>query len=123
MLFILDSIGTLDMIRKISAPVIVKIVGLPLEAVDVFISTIIRREAGAGMLLQNFKAGNFNDVQTVVCLLIMTFLSPCVNSILIIIKELGMKVMAGIMCFVVPFSFLIGTIVNHACRFFNISFR
>jgi ferrous iron transport protein B len=110
--FILDEIGGLAAIEKLTEPVLSRFVGLPKESVNVFLMSIIRREAGVGVLTQLVERGIFNNIQIIVNLLLITFLMPCVNAILVIVKERGAKVAVAICGFVLIYAILIGALVN-----------
>jgi len=110
--FFLDEIGGLALIENLTKPILSGFVGLPKESVNVFLMSIIRREAGVGVLTQFVERGIFNNIQIIVNLLLITFLMPCVNAILVIVKERGAKVAAGICSFVLIYAILIGALVN-----------
>jgi ferrous iron transport protein B len=112
--FVLDEIGGLAVIEKMTEPVLAKFVGLPKESVNVFLMSIIRREAGVGVLTHFVERGIFNNIQIVVNLLLITFLMPCVNAILVIVKERGAKVAGAICGFVLIYAILIGAFVNRS---------
>jgi len=121
-LFIFHRMGLLDLLRSAGRPVIENFVGLPGETIEVLISTLIRREAGAAMLKKFFDSGAFNHTQAVVALLIMTFLSPCANAIIVIVKERGVKVTVCILAFVMPYALLAGAIINRIFQALNVQF-
>ncbi|HNZ26835.1 MAG TPA: ferrous iron transporter B [Spirochaetota bacterium] len=111
-LFLFDKAGGLDLFRASLKPVTLKLLGLPVESVEIILMTIVRREAGAALLSLFFDSGIFNGTQTVVMLLIMTFLTPCINSMIVIFKERGVKTGLGIIGFVIPYALLVGAVVN-----------
>nr|HPK62832.1 nucleoside recognition domain-containing protein [Spirochaetota bacterium] len=111
-LFLFDRAGGLDLFRASLKPVTLKLLGLPVESVEIILMTIVRREAGAALLSLFFDSGIFNGTQTVVMLLIMTFLTPCINSMIVIFKERGVKTGLGIIGFVIPYALLVGAVVN-----------
>ncbi len=94
--------------------------GLPEQSVQVFIKTIIRREAGAVEI--DLLKSNYDNVQLVVNLLVMTFLLPCINSTIVLFKERGTGASITIIGTVMIYAVLIGSIVNHLCRFLGITF-
>ena len=111
--FFLDETGGLTVLENLTKPIISGFVGLPKESVDVFLMSIIRREAGVAMLTQFVERGVFSEIQIIVNLLLITFLMPCVNAILVIVKERGAKVAVSICSFVLIYAILIGALVNH----------
>ncbi|MFC1586895.1 ferrous iron transport protein B [Planctomycetota bacterium] len=121
-LFILDQIGMLDFLKIAGKPVMTGLLGLPPESVQVVIATLIRRESGAAMLNELSDKGVFGGVETVVCLLVLTFLSPCVNAVLVMLKEQGLKGTLSIMAFVTSWAIVVGSSVNWVCRALNVSF-
>jgi ferrous iron transport protein B len=115
--FFLDEIGGLILIENLTKPVLSGFVGLPKESVNVFLMSIIRREAGVGVLKRFVEGGIFSNIQIIVNLLLITFLIPCINAILVIVKERGGKVAAGICSFSVIYAILIGALVNRFLLF------
>ena len=84
--------------------------------------TVIRREAGAALLNNFFDNGIFTGVQAVVMLLMMTFLSPCINAIIILMKERGIKTGIFMMLFSITYSITVATIVNYVLTSLKINF-
>ncbi len=121
-LFILDQIGTLAFLERAGKPLMTGFLGLPQESVQVVIATLIRRESGAALLKELSDNGVFGSVEVVVCLLVLTFLSPCINAVLVMIKERGLKGTLSIMAFVTSWALIVGAAVNWTCRAFNVSF-
>jgi ferrous iron transport protein B len=122
-MFLLSELGALDLLERAGQPVLERFVGVPAETVNVFLMSAVRREAGAALLKQFSDSGRLDDVQTIVSLLVMTFLIPCVNALLVIVKERGLKVAAGIVVFVVPYALVVGAAVSAVCRAFDVHFR
>ena len=120
LVFIFERMGGLEVLERVSEPVISGFMGLPEKSVQVFIKTIIRRESGATEI--QHLSGIYDNVQLVVNLLVMTFLSPCMNAIIVLFKERGSKAAIVIMGIVMIYAVLIGSMVNHACRFLGITF-
>lgn len=121
-IFLLDQMGLLIFIQRIGAPIVKGFLGLPAKATEIFIMSAIRRESGAAMLKQIFDAGGLDTVQLIVCLLVMTFLIPCLNTILVIIKQHGIKVALTVLGIVVPYAILLGGVVNWTLRTLGIVF-
>jgi len=96
------------------------LMGLPEKSVQVFIKTIIRRENGATEIAH--LSGIYTNLQLVVNLLVMTFLSPCINAIIILFKEHGSRAAIAILGTVLVYSLIIGSIVNHTCITLGITF-
>jgi ferrous iron transport protein B len=94
--------------------------GLPVKSVQVFIKTLIRRESGATEI--EHLSSIYDNVQLVVNLLVMTFLTPCMNSIIVLFKERGSRAAIAIMGTVMIYAILAGSMVNYTCRLLGITF-
>jgi ferrous iron transport protein B len=79
--------------------------------------SIVRREAGVGVLTQFVEEGAFSDIQIIINLLLITFLMPCVNAILVIVKERSAKVAIAICGFVLVYAILVGAVLNRFLLF------
>ncbi len=118
--FLLDRMGGLAVLERVLEPVVSGFMGLPEKSVQVFIKTIIRRESGAVEI--GHLSTIYTNVQLVVNLLVMTFLSPCMNATIVLFKERGMKAGGIIMGIVMVYAVIVGSIVNFTCRVFGITF-
>ena len=118
--FLFERIGGLEMAEKLLRPVIHNMMGLPEKSVQVFIKTVIRRESGATEL--EHLSSIYTNLQLVVNLLVMTFLAPCVNAILVLFKERGQKTAVLILGSVLIYAILMGSLINHICLVFGITF-
>jgi len=118
--FVVDRAGGLDVVERLAHPFVAGVLGLPDEAVQVFIKTAIRREAGATEL--NLLRERFDNVQLVVTLLVMTFLVPCINSVIVIVKERGVRTSVVILGTVVVWALAVGAAVNWVCRLAGVTF-
>ena len=120
LVFLFERIGGLDILERLSRPLIHNLMGLPEKSVQVFIKTLIRREAGATEL-EHLK-GVYTNLQLVVNLLIMTFLTPCINAIMVLFKERGKRTGALILATVIIYAILMASLVNHICLAMGITF-
>jgi len=118
--FLFERAGGLEWLQHVTGPFFSKLMGLPQESIRVFIKTMIRREVGATEL--GHLSGSYTNLQLVVNLLVMTFIIPCVNATVVLFKERGMKVAVVICVSVMVYAIVLGTIVNHTCHFFGITF-
>ncbi len=120
-LFVLDRLGGLDALERLSRPVVEGMLGLPDQAVRVFLKTMIRRENGAAelTLVQN----HFNSLQLVVTLFVMTMIVPCVNSTIVLVKEQGIKISVLLLFIVGLYAIVSGTGLNWACQALGITFN
>ncbi|MBW2471350.1 MAG: ferrous iron transporter B [Deltaproteobacteria bacterium] len=118
--FLFERAGGLEIAENIFRPITSSLMGLPEKSVQVFIKTIIRRESGATEL--EHLRGSYSNLQLIVNLLIMTFLTPCINAILVLFKERGRKTAALIICTVVVYAILMGSLINHICLALGVTF-
>jgi ferrous iron transport protein B len=118
--FLFERAGGLEVMENITRPLINNLMGLPEKSVQVFIKTIIRRESGAAEL--EHLSSVYTNLQLVVNLLVMTFLTPCINAIMVLFKERGNKTGTVIVFSVLIYAVLMGTLVNHTCRALGITF-
>lgn len=120
LVFVFQRLGGLAWLEHASKPMLAKVMGLPEQSIQVFIKTMIRRESGATDL--QHLSHLYTNVQLVVNLLVMTFIAPCLNAIIVLFKERGVKAGTGIMISITLYAIVLGSIVNHTCRFFGITF-
>ena len=118
--FLFERAGGLKLLEAALGPMIHHVMGLPEKSVQVFIKTMIRRESGATEL-QHLSA-IYTNLQLVVNLVVMTLVAPCINSFIVLFKERGMKVGLAINVAVFVYAILVGSIVNHFCLAFGITF-
>jgi ferrous iron transport protein B len=125
-LWSLDRFGGLAVLERAAAPVVVGLLQLPKEAASAFILGFLRRDYAAAGLFQHFEpfmdAGTMTwdmEVQVTVALVTITLFIPCIANFFMILKERGWRTGAGIMAFILPFSFGVGAAVNQLMRFFH----
>lgn len=121
-LFTLDQIGALALIERLAAPLIVGALGLPQEAAAAFLIGFLRRDYGAAGLFQLARTGQLDPVQILVSMVVITLFVPCIANMLMIVKEYGRRVAAGMAAFVFPFAFLMGSLLNLALRTLGVRF-
>lgn len=119
-IFIFQRVGGLALLEKYVGPLIHEILGLPEQSIQVFIKTMIRRESGAAELEHLRHA--YTNLQLVVNLLVMTFIVPCINSIIVLFKERGLRTASIIIATVVIYALLLGSITNYTCLALGITF-
>ena len=115
-MFALDRVGVLPWIIETGEPVVKGWLGLPAEASKAFVMGFLRRDFGAAGLSD--MSGQMSTIQVIVSMVTVTLFIPCVASVMIIIKEQGMRTAAMIIAFNVPFAFLVGGLLNHFLRLF-----
>ena len=112
--------GGLDLMENALGPIIGKVIGLPEKSIQVFIKTLIRRESGAAEL--EHLSAFYTNLQIVINLLVMTFIAPCLNSIIVLFKERGGLVASIIIGTVIIYAITIGSIMNYTCHLLGITF-
>ncbi len=118
--FLFDRVGGLEWLEQVTGPFFSKLMGLPEQSIQVFIKTMIRRECGAAEL--EHLGHTYNNLQLVVNLLVMTFIIPCINATIVLFKERGIKAAVAICFSVTIYAVVVGSVVNHTCRLFGITF-
>ena len=118
--FIFNRLGGLAMLEQIAGPFLGNLMGLPEKSIQVFIKTMIRREIGATEL--EHLGYMYTNLQLVVNLLVMTFIVPCINAVMVLLKERGMRVCLAIIGAVTVYAIVMGSVVNHTCRWLGITF-
>ena len=121
-LFIADRMGWLLRIQVAAEPLIVHMLDLPPKATEAFLIGFLRRDYGAAGLFSMAKAGMLSNLQVMVSLVTITLFIPCLANLLVIVKEHGGKVAAGMALFIFPFALLVGAAVNFFARWAGISF-
>lgn len=121
-LFVADRMGWLVTVRKLAEPIVVGVLDLPPQSAEAFLIGFLRRDYGAAGLFDMARAGMLTNLQVVVSLVTITLFIPCLANFLVIIKEQGTKIAAGMALFIFPFAILIGGAVNLAARKLGIHF-
>jgi ferrous iron transport protein B len=121
-LFAADRMGWLLWLQKASEPLVVGLLDLPPKTSEAFLIGFLRRDYGAAGLFDMARSGLLTNLQVVVSLVTITLFIPCLANFLVIIKEQGTKVAAGMALFIFPFAILVGALVNLAARKIGISF-
>src|SRR5512134_2029741 len=121
-LFVADRMGWLLTVQKASEPLIVGLLDLPPKTAEAFLIGFLRRDYGAAGLFDMARAGQLTNLQVVVSLVTITLFIPCLANFLVIVKEQGAKVAAGIALFIFPFAVVVGALVNFGARRLGIAF-
>jgi ferrous iron transport protein B len=120
-LFALDKTGALVVAEQLASPLVVGMLGLPTATTGAFLIGFLRRDYGAAGLFALALAGQLDTRQIVVSLIVITLFIPCIANVLMIIKEYGGRVAAGVALTVFPLAFLVGAIVNAALHIFQVT--
>ncbi|NOX37802.1 MAG: ferrous iron transport protein B [Calditrichaeota bacterium] len=121
-LFVLDKLHILSIIRVAASPVIVKWLGLPMEATDAFLIGFLRRDYGAAGLFQLSREGMLTSNQVLVSIVTITLFIPCIANFLMIIKERGLKIALQMTAFILPFALLVGGLLNMSLNLLGVKF-
>ncbi len=109
-MFLLDRFGILPAIVSAGEPLVSGWLGLPPEASAAFVMGFLRRDFGATGLF--VMAESLSAVQAVVGMVTLTLFIPCFASLLMIVKEQGIKIAVAMVALIVPFAFLVGGLLN-----------
>lgn len=115
-LYVLDKLRLLELIERATAPVIVRLLDLPIEATSAFLIGFLRRDYGAAGLYSLQRDGMLDPVQVVVSLVTMTLFVPCIANFFMIIKERGVKSAFFMGIFIFPFALVVGGVLNFILR-------
>ncbi|MBM2828511.1 MAG: small GTP-binding protein [Actinobacteria bacterium] len=122
LLFVADRFGWLLLLQKAAEPIVVGVLDLPPKTAEAFLIGFLRRDYGAAGLFDMARAGLLTNLQVLVSLVTITLFIPCLANFLVIVKEHGYKVAAGMAIFIFPFAILVGALVNFAARKAGIAF-
>ncbi|MBF0384254.1 MAG: ferrous iron transporter B [Candidatus Omnitrophica bacterium] len=111
-LFAVDKLGILPMIKKGMNPLIVSWMGLPSDILDVFMLSLATRSAAAGLIFNMVDSGALNFTQSIVAVVVTTTFLPCFSNIIAIGKEMGIKAAITISGAIVIVSFFLGGVLN-----------
>ena len=115
-MFALDRLGVLPWIIEAGKPLVTGWLGLPPEASAAFVMGFLRRDFGATGL---FVLGSqLSALQTVVGMLTLTLFVPCIASVMMIVKEQGLRAATLMLAIIMPTAFFIGGLFNHFLRLF-----
>ena len=117
-LFALDKLHILAMIKRLIFPIIATFLNLPVQVVDAFLLSLTRKEAGAVILLNLAHNHQLDSVQAIVGTIILTCFFPCFANIMTIVKELGVRSALFMLLVISAFSVIIGGAVNYLLRLF-----
>ena len=113
-MFILDRVGALPAIIRAGEPLVSGWLGLPKEASAAFVMGFLRRDFGATGLFA--LSSQLSPIQAVVGMVTITLFVPCIASMMMIVKEQGLKIAAAMLALIIPFAFLIGGLLNLLLR-------
>ncbi|MBI4757338.1 MAG: ferrous iron transport protein B [Betaproteobacteria bacterium] len=114
LMFILDRVGALPWLIRAGEPLVSGWLGLPPEASAAFVMGFLRRDFGATGL---FAIGaQLSPLQAVVGMTTLTLFVPCIASVMMIVKEQGLRTGLLMIALIMPTAFLVGGVLNHLLR-------
>jgi ferrous iron transport protein B len=122
LLFVADLTGALSGMKMLLEPVVVGFLSLPADTSEGFILGFLRREYVAAYFFDIYGRGLMDNLQAFVATMVMTLFVPCVANTFVIIKERGLLVGLGIVCFVVVYAIAAGGVLNAVLRFLHVTF-
>ena len=105
---ILYTLGIIEFIGNLTAPIITGILGLPKEAVGALIVGFLRKDVAVGMLLPL----GLNLSQLIVASVVLAMYFPCVATFAVLIRELGIKDMLKSVLIMVISTLIVGGLLN-----------
>lgn len=111
-LFLADITGILPRIITAAEPLVTGWLGLPPQTAAAFLMGFLRRDFGAAGLFMLAANGALTAAQLVVAIVTITLFVPCIASVLMVAKERGARVAAGIVALVFPLAFMVGGVLN-----------
>jgi ferrous iron transport protein B len=109
-MFILDRTGALPWIIATGEPLVTGWLGLPKEASAAFVMGFLRRDFGATGLFA--MGAELSALQMLVGMVTITLFVPCIASVLMIVKEQGLRIAAAMLALIMPTAFVVGGIVR-----------
>jgi ferrous iron transport protein B len=119
-LFVLDETGLLSRIEHALSPVVVGWLGLPAAATGALLIGFLRRDYGAAGLFALALDGALSPAQVLVSLVVITLFVPCIASLLMIVREHGVRIATAVVAFVFVFALLVGGLLNLALEAFHV---
>jgi ferrous iron transport protein B len=105
---ILYTLGIIEFLGRLTAPVITRFFGLPLEAVGALLIGFMRKDLAVGMLAPL----NLSMKQLIIASVVLTMYFPCVATFVVILRELGIIDMLKAAAIMIGSALLVGTALN-----------
>ena len=115
-MFVLNRTGALPWIIEAGKPLVTGWLGLPPEASAAFVMGFLRRDFGATGLFA--LSHQLDMIQAVVGMVTITLFVPCIASVMMIVKEQGVRTTALMLAMIMPTAFFVGGVLNHVLRIF-----
>ncbi len=105
---ILYTLGIIDFIGRLTAPLITGLMGLPAEAVGAMIVGFLRKDVAVGMLVPL----DLTMKQMIIASVVLTMYFPCIATFTVLIKELDMADMAKATVIMMVSTITVGASLN-----------
>jgi ferrous iron transport protein B len=90
-LFAIDRLGILQTMKRVLAPMVTGLLGLPTDMVDALILVMATRTASVVVISGMTEAGRLDFVQCIIAVTLTTMFFPCFANIGSIIKQVGLR--------------------------------
>ncbi|MCX7704086.1 MAG: ferrous iron transporter B [Planctomycetota bacterium] len=107
------TIGIIEFLGNITAPLITGALGLPKDAVVAILMGFLRKDVAVGMLVPF----GLTLRQTIVASVVLTMFFPCVASFAMLIRELGLKDTLKAVLIMVVSALIVGALLNQILSF------
>ncbi len=105
---IVYTLGIVDFVGTIAAPIVTTLLGLPLEAVGALMVGFLRKDIAVGMLVPL----GLSLKQLIIASVLLTMYFPCVATFVILLRELGIIDMIKAALIMVCSALLVGALLN-----------
>ena len=105
---ILYSLGIIQFIGRLTAPIVTGVLGLPRDAVGALIIGFLRKDVAVGMLLPL----GLDLSQLVVASVVLTMYFPCIATFAVLIRELGIADMMKSAAIMISSALIVGGLLN-----------
>ncbi len=105
---ILYTLGIIQFVGKLTAPVVTRVLGLPSEAVGALIIGFLRKDVAVGMLIPL----GLTAKQLIIASVVLAMYFPCVATFTTLVKELGFVDMLKSAVIMIVSSLVVGGLLN-----------
>jgi ferrous iron transport protein B len=105
---LLYTFGVIRFLGALTAPLLHKLLGLPLDAIGILLIGFLRKDLAVGMLAPL----GLTMKQLIIASVVLTMYFPCVATFVVLLKELGIVQMLKAALIMILSAFFVGTILN-----------
>jgi ferrous iron transport protein B len=113
---ILHKFGILNWLQSILSPIVKSLLHLPQEFADVFIMGIIRRDLAAVGVFDMSQKFLTTGAQILTAAIVISLFVPCINAIIVILKERGWKMALTLWLSTFVISISVGAVLTRICE-------